>query len=328
MRFVVAGEQFDLDADDVVHRLVGQYPAAIQTHWVDVEGTRWPPKQVLELATGIQRSRFISHAALGVLQRLGFTTSEIPRTKRGPESRPVTPAQIAAPTQTPAEALESLHRAVEVLADFVGAQDLTGRIAALEQQLLNVTEANAAEVVAVSGIRFETLLAALTVRNTLGRVSDIVHAAVIALALPHLLEPGEVVNNRPSLAAGNDPTRPFDLETTHRVAEFKVSVWKGADAMRKRGVFADLVHLALDNSGRRAQLFVVGDEPRRFLEASKSSASWGFTRGSADLRQRYTDRFGSLDTAIADVRSTHAAHVEIVDLGTVIPGVAALLARG
>ena len=98
--------------------------------------------------------------------------------------------------------------------------------------------------------------------------------------------------------------------------------------MRKRGAFADLVHLALDDSGRCAQLFVVGDESRRFLDASKSSASWGFPRGSAHLKQRYTDRFGSLDTPIADVRSTHAAHVEIVALGTVIPGVAALLACG
>jgi len=32
-----------------------------------------------------------------------------------------------------------------------------------------------------------------------------------------------------------------------------MSVWKGADAMRKRGAFADLVHLALDESGRKAE---------------------------------------------------------------------------
>jgi hypothetical protein len=154
----------------------------------------------------------------------------------------------------------------------------------------------------------------------------VVHAAVICLALPSILKPGEVVSNRPSLAAGNDPTRPFDLETTQRVAEFKVSVWKGADAMRKRGVFADLVHLALDESGRTAQLFVVGDEPRRFLEESRSSAAWGRTRGSNILRQRYLDRFGSLDEPICTVRATHAVHVDIVDLNNVIPGLANLLA--
>ncbi|MBB6174039.1 hypothetical protein HNR23_004099 [Nocardiopsis mwathae] len=35
-------------------------------------------------------------------------------------------------------------------------------------------------------------------------------------------------------------------------------VWKGADAMRKRGVSADPAHLALDGSGRKAQLYVDG----------------------------------------------------------------------
>ena len=66
--------------------------------------------------------------------------------------------------------------------------------------------------------------------------------------------------NRPSLAAGNDPTRPFDVETDRRVAEFKVGIWSGTgtDAMRKRTVFHDLVNLAADTSGRRAELYVAG----------------------------------------------------------------------
>jgi hypothetical protein len=50
-----------------------------------------------------------------------------------------------------------------------------------------------------------------------------------------------------------------------------------------------------------------------------SPASWGFTRGSEKLRQRYVDRFGDLDTPISIVRSRHAPHVEIVDLHGVIP---------
>lgn len=38
-----------------------------------------------------------------------------------------------------------------------------------------------------------------------------------------ILEDDEVVTERPSLGAGNDPGCVFDLETTHRVAEFKLS---------------------------------------------------------------------------------------------------------
>ena len=42
-----------------------------------------------------------------------------------------------------------------------------------------------------------------------------------------MLEPGERLANRPSLAAGNDPSRTFDLETDRRVAEFKLAIWNG-----------------------------------------------------------------------------------------------------
>ena len=53
--------------------------------------------------------------------------------------------------------------------------------------------------------------AALDVRARLGRINDLIHAAAIVLMLPHILEPGERLVRRPSLAAGNDPTRPFRL---------------------------------------------------------------------------------------------------------------------
>src|SRR6266511_3684216 len=83
-------------------------------------------------------------------------------------------------------------------------------------------------------------------------------AAFAPLVLPMILEEGEVISNRPSLGPGNDKSRPFDLETNRRVAEFKVALWSGGDMMRKRGVTADLVRLALDESGRRPELWFAG----------------------------------------------------------------------
>ena len=115
----------------------------------------------------------------------------------------------------------------------------------------------------------------MATRRKLGRVNDLIHASAIALMLPTLLDDDEVVQGRPSLAAGNDPTRPYDLQTNKRIAEFKLAQWAGADAMRKRGVFKDLVHLASDDSGRRAQLLVVGQAPIKFLRESTSPARWG-----------------------------------------------------
>jgi hypothetical protein len=91
--------------------------------------------------------------------------------------------------------------------------------------------------------------------------------------LVELLEPDETLR-RPSLAAGNDPSRPYDVETDQRIAEFKLAQWGGNDAMRKRHVFKDLVHLAADSSGRRPELYVLGQQPRRFLSETRSSAAW------------------------------------------------------
>lgn len=106
----------------------------------------------------------------------------------------------------------------------------------------------------------------MVVRERIGRVSDVIHAAAIGLSLPVLLQPGEEVITRPSLAAGNDISRPFDLETNCRVAEFKLSRWTGSDAMRKRRTFKDLVHLAAEGSSRAAELYVLGDKPIHFLQ--------------------------------------------------------------
>lgn len=323
MRFEVGGASIDLDASDVLSRVAGQSPESIQTHWVEVQGRKWPPKQLLELVASLPRDRFISHGAIRIFRRLGFRTSELPDAAAISAG---SPRDRGAPVPSvDGRDAPDLADAVRVLGDFMGAQNLTDRIALLEQKLVGVSKTTAAEVVAKAGVSTETLTAALTVRNALGRINDVIHAAVISLVLPHLLEVGEIISNRPSLAAGNDHGRPFDLETNLRIAEFKVSVWKGADAMRKRGVFTDLVHLALDESGRRAQLFVVGEQPKLFLESSRSPASWGFTRGSAKLMERYEARFGSVDVPISVVRGTHAESVEIIDLNTVLPGLSALV---
>jgi hypothetical protein len=147
------------------------------------------------------------------------------------------------------------------------------------------------------------------------------NAAAITLALPRLLKDGEQITNRPSLAAGNDPKRPYDLETNLRVAEFKLSHWKGADAMRKRQTFKDLVHLAADASDRHPELFLGGKAPERFLRSSRSTASWGLDRSPA-TQKLFTERFGSLDMRIADFTAGPGSRVRITGLTSLVPEVA------
>ena len=138
------------------------------------------------------------------------------------------------------------------LAAFLRDGRRTGVVADLEQQLTDADASQAACAGATAGVAPELLVASMLVRRDIGRINDFIHAAAITLALPHILEPGERLVNRPSLAAGNSPTQHYDVETDRRIAEFKLAAWSGTDATRKRGVFHDLVHLAADNSGRSA----------------------------------------------------------------------------
>ncbi|MFC4983544.1 hypothetical protein [Streptomyces atroolivaceus] len=223
-------------------------------------------------------------------------------------------------------ASEGLGQAVDTLARFIRRAPLTEAIAALEYGLDGADAAHAVQVAEAGGMDVALLASALTVRESLGRINDLIHASGILLALPHVLEEGERVSRRPSLGAGNDPGRPYDLETDRRVAEFKLARWRGADAMRKRQVFKDLTMLAADRSGRAADLFIIGPEPARFLRSSTSTSAWALDRSPGALRT-FESAFGSPNMSIRDFTATHAAHVRITDLCDVLPEAVTRLLR-
>ena len=160
-------------------------------------------------------------------------------------------------------ASDGFDAAIAALLTFLEAP-LTATIAQLEYRLADHAGDDVRSIVESHGITADLLSAALIARERLGRISDVIHAAAIVVVLPYLLEPDELLR-RPSLAAGNDPTRPFDVETDRRIAEFKLARWRGADAMRKRQSFKDLVELAAEPSTRQRHLFVLGHHPIHFL---------------------------------------------------------------
>ncbi|MFE9914098.1 hypothetical protein ACFYPG_02980 [Micromonospora sp. NPDC005553] len=315
--FRLDGRAYAIPAEAVHSRLVDQIREDVREHWVEVDGARWPVKQVFAAVTGLRRDAFTSHIALRHLRTMGFPTSKLPGERASAEATEPVVLPVSGPD--PAEAFGTLLA-------FVDSADLTARIAALEARFNGVDRSAAAELAEDAGLGLDLLLAALLVRRHAGRLSDIIHAAVITRVVPLILDEGERVARRPSLAAGNDPSRPYDLETDRRIAEFKMSVWKGADAMRKRGAFADLVHLALDASGRRAQLYVAGPPAIHFLRSATGSAAWGLNRSSPKLRQRFEEQFGSLDVPIRDFTAGPAAHVELVDLTLLLPEIAPAIA--
>lgn len=73
MEFKLAGRQFDLTQEMVRHRLADHAPDPIDQYWVEVDGIRWPVKQVMAVATGLSRTEFQSQNSRRLLAKLGFT---------------------------------------------------------------------------------------------------------------------------------------------------------------------------------------------------------------------------------------------------------------
>jgi hypothetical protein len=114
--------------------------------------------------------------------------------------------------------------------------------------------------------------------------------------------------------------RHYDLETTHRIAEFKVTRWRGHDAVRQRELFADFVNLAeAADKDRRRQLFVAGaTRPLRFLMASKR-ALLSVCERRPEVLERISQRHGNAFQTVAEYTAACGDRVEIVDLETILP---------
>lgn len=216
-------------------------------------------------------------------------------------------------------------RLVSSVLDLLTSQPLTARVASMEQALLGQGAAGLTTVPGLDDLSAATAVTAMQVRTALGRINDLIHASVICAVIPRILVPGERVTVRPSLAAGNDPSRPYDLETTHRIAEFKVAVWKGGDVMRKRMLVADLVNLAMDERPLRKELYVVGARQADFLASSGSTVHWALQRSSQGIRDRFVARYGVNPIDIREFTKKHASQVQIVDLLEVLPELKAAL---
>jgi hypothetical protein len=69
----VGGRDFDASKEEVESAMRGETPDLIQKYVVEVNGTVYPPKQVLARVTGWPRQSFTTMEAQRVLTRIGFT---------------------------------------------------------------------------------------------------------------------------------------------------------------------------------------------------------------------------------------------------------------
>jgi hypothetical protein len=315
-KFVLNGRAMCLSAATVRTRVRPNIPDVVRTHWVEIDGRTWPPKQAFRIAMGFSDEPFISHFAIRVFRRLGFVTSLLPdeSTVSGVPTPAVGPAPVPARSRIPALTDEDALLAFRRLDDFLRLAPLTAVLGGLENRLLGADRAAAGKLALATGFDEDLVDSALVVRERVGMIDTLIHAAVIAQVLPLILEDGETLVKRPSLGAGNDPDRVFDLETSHRVAEFKLASWKGADGARQRSLFADVVGLSLDDSGRRREVYVVGSIPVRFLTTSNRNAAKTLSKAALRLRQP-----AGLTGEITVSAFTEAASVHVIDLVEILP---------
>lgn len=71
MQIRLAGDNFELELKDLVDRLEGYAPDAVNTYSVEVGGVRWPVKQAMSIVTGVHPNEFTSRDARKQLQKIG-----------------------------------------------------------------------------------------------------------------------------------------------------------------------------------------------------------------------------------------------------------------
>lgn len=210
----------------------------------------------------------------------------------------------------------TLVEAVEKIQNFEGGS-LTNRISSLEEQLRHAGRTKCDTVFQALQIDSSLLDSALRLKQAAGQVNVLVHTFGILLALPYILEERESVESL-SLGAGNTG-KSFDLETSHRVAEFKFINWQGGpESIRQNQLFKDFYLLAEHDTSKKRCLYVVGTKhPLKFLNGGRSLSS--VMSRNNKLWRDFRDRYGERFSVVSEYYEYRKPLVRIIDIAGIIP---------
>jgi hypothetical protein len=76
----IRDEQHSLTRDDVIRAARNESPRRVNAYFVEIEGRRFPPKQLLRSATGTSKS-FDTSVAIRALTTLGFEVVKLADTQ-------------------------------------------------------------------------------------------------------------------------------------------------------------------------------------------------------------------------------------------------------
>ena len=148
---------------------------------------------------------------------------------------------------------QELNNTLKLLQSFQS-DSLRNRIASIENELKNNHKAFLAEYLTREKIDSNLLKAAFQIKDISSQIDVLVHSLGILVALSKILNDGEKIDYL-SLGAGNTG-KPFDLETSERIAEFKFINWKdGPESIRQNSIFKDFYKLAESESAKKKELY-------------------------------------------------------------------------
>lgn len=200
---------------------------------------------------------------------------------------------------------------------FSGDTGLTNRIATLEYLVRGNDASQVLRLLSNEGVQTESLAGALEVKRLAGQINVVVHALGILLALPAILEDGEIVEEV-SLGAGNTG-RAFDLSTNRRIAEFKFISWKGGpEVIRQNALFVDLYNLAEAETIKTRELYVTDlVHPSHFLQGGRAIRSVLTKHGS--VAEAFLRRHGDRYQVVRDYWDDVKDRVSLIDITRLVP---------
>ena len=205
--------------------------------------------------------------------------------------------------------------AISLVNDFRG-DALTSTIAQLEKQVVGKGKFEVVNLSDKSNLDANIYSAAKTIKQASRQIDVIIHTIGILRSLEHILERDEIVESV-SLGAGNTGKK-FDLETTHRIAEYKFIDWQGgAESIRQNGIFKDFYDLAEHDTNKRKILYVNGTTyPLKFFNGKRALTSVLSRQPKmlASIRQKYGEEI----SVVRDYYQIYETEVKIEDISSIL----------
>ena len=210
----------------------------------------------------------------------------------------------------------SLLEAAKAIQQFEK-DSLTDQISNIEYELAGSDSNTCQSKYPSLGITSNLLESAIAFKRIAGQVNVLIHSTGILLALPQILENGEVIEYL-SLGAGNTG-RPFDLETNRRIAEFKFIQWQGgAESIRQNSLFKDFFLLAEYETTKQKYLYVLGKKhPLKFFRSGRSLES--IMSRNSKLWADFQERYGNQYKKVGEYFEHRKSLVQLIDIMEIIP---------